>query len=191
METTSLVSGAWTPIDVVGGGQEYQTWMSYKSVSEMANANYYRLKRYSRSNPQDADDDGIDDLTELEYACLSPVDASDALSDYDGDGLDNSTELGLNTDPSDIDSDDDGRDDYYEVTAGTDPGDVMPATGLNMNWAYFCSPDYDFMQERTPAKWMPYRFFNADYSIPPDCLKRGCPVASQKGLEPRKGNHSY
>ena len=50
---------------------------------------------------------------------------ADPSADSDGDGLDQTTEFNLNTDPNDTDSDDDGLSDGAEVTAhNTDPLDA-------------------------------------------------------------------
>ncbi len=99
------------------------------------------------SNPllSDTDGDGLSDRIEVEHG-LSPNDADDVLTDYDGDGLtlhdevlthhtdptcwdtdgdglSDGEEITLRTNPLDWDSDDDGLPDGLEVQIGTDPND--------------------------------------------------------------------
>ena len=64
---------------------------------------------------KDTDNDGLSD-TEEEELGTDPED-----SDTDGDGLEDKKELELGTDPNDIDTDGDGVSDGDEVKNGTDP----------------------------------------------------------------------
>ena len=69
----------------------------------------------------DTDSDGLKDLIELQNG-LNPNDASDATSDFDEDGLDNATEIGLGTRYTLADTDGDSLSDGDEVnTHGTNP----------------------------------------------------------------------
>ena len=74
----------------------------------------------------DDDDDGLSDLYESAYACLVAV-VPDAGADPDQDGLSNTEESILGSDPCELDSDDDGLPDGVEVFGlgafGTDPLD--------------------------------------------------------------------
>ncbi|HUT53347.1 MAG TPA: FG-GAP-like repeat-containing protein, partial [bacterium] len=73
-------------------------------------------------NP-DTDGDGLGDGWEYEHAAcgLNPL-AGDSMSDPDGDGLTNTQELALDTDPCLVDTDDDGLHDGYEINVSlTDP----------------------------------------------------------------------
>ncbi len=62
----------------------------------------------------DTDADGIDDASEAAHSCLDLYTA-DATDDADSDGLDNLTEVLDNTDPCSADTDDDGLLDPFEV----------------------------------------------------------------------------
>ncbi len=72
--------------------------------------------------PGDSDCDGLPDAWEIAHG-FSPLDASDALADADGDGLTNLAEMRNGTDPRNADSDGDGATDGEEVAAGDDPLD--------------------------------------------------------------------
>ena len=75
----------------------------------------------------DFDDGGVNDYDELLVNGTDPTDASDDFGgtpadDLDADGLTDSDEAGLGTDPANPDTDGDGLDDGLEVlTLGTDP----------------------------------------------------------------------
>ncbi|MBX3746912.1 MAG: hypothetical protein KF833_16500 [Verrucomicrobiae bacterium] len=61
---------------------------------------FFRVRRVPLSTPLDLDDDGIDDVFELRHpAALNPLDPSDALEDFDGDGASNLAEYRAGTDP--------------------------------------------------------------------------------------------
>jgi hypothetical protein len=68
------------------------------------------------TDPLDFDEDGVPDY-------LDPADGGGAEGDPDGDGLSNTREDEIGTDPRDPDSDDDGVNDGDEDAAGTDPLD--------------------------------------------------------------------
>jgi hypothetical protein len=70
----------------------------------------------------DADCDGLPDAWEIANG-LDPNDPSDALADADRDGLNNSEEYALRTNPRSVDSDGDGYSDAAELAAGFDPND--------------------------------------------------------------------
>ena len=69
----------------------------------------------------DTDGDGLSDKTELDHG-LDPLNATDALTDFDGDGLTLRDEvLTHGTDPACSDTDADGLSDGGEIALGTDP----------------------------------------------------------------------
>lgn len=62
---------------------------------------FYIVEKVSVDNPLDMDEDGIDDVFELQYPeFLNPFDASDAGVDFDQDGASNLKEYQDGTDPS-------------------------------------------------------------------------------------------
>lgn len=72
------------------------------------------------SGPVDSDSDGLDDAWETDnFGDL----ASDGAGDPDADGLNNTREQELETDPNDADTDGDGASDGLEDQEGTDPLD--------------------------------------------------------------------
>ncbi len=71
----------------------------------------------------DADQDGLPDNYEEQYAFLNPHDASDAGFDQDGDGVTNLQEYQSGGDPTKEDSDRDGLSDKYEFDNNLDPTD--------------------------------------------------------------------
>lgn len=70
----------------------------------------------------DSDCDGLPDDWEIAHA-MNPNWAGDSLLDYDGDGLSNTEEYALGTDPRNRDTDGDGFSDGDEVLAHRDPLD--------------------------------------------------------------------
>ncbi|MBM4391461.1 MAG: putative metal-binding motif-containing protein [Deltaproteobacteria bacterium] len=78
------------------------------------------------TNPNNADTDGggVSDGAEVKVDGTNPLDPGDDVpTDTDGDGLTDSEETVLGTDPNDTDTDDDGISDGQEVDDGTDPLD--------------------------------------------------------------------
>ena len=69
--------------------------------------------------PRDFDNDGIEDVLELEVG-LKPTDDEDAAADDDEDGLTNAEEVAVGLDHTDADSDDDGIIDGDEAGWGID-----------------------------------------------------------------------
>ncbi len=74
------------------------------------------------TGPLDSDGDGMADDWEQTFG-FNPNDPGDAPQDADGDGLTNLSEFQRQTDPRDDDSDDDGVRDGLEVQTGSDPLD--------------------------------------------------------------------
>jgi len=72
----------------------------------------------------DSDGDGLPDAWEVSHN-LSAYDSSDAIEDADSDGLNNTYEFQLGTNPEVDDTDGDGYNDGKEVDKGTDPVDPL------------------------------------------------------------------
>ena len=76
----------------------------------------------------DTDADGMPDGFESQYG-FDPTDPSDAVLDFDGDGVSNVDEYLAGTNPISADSDGDGIPDEYERNNGLDPFDASDAYG--------------------------------------------------------------
>jgi len=100
-----------------------QTWTdTTESLPSMRG--YYRLLRIPRSVPRDYDGDGMDDVYELEWMFLDPLEISDAFEDQDEDTVSNLAEYLGGSRPDNPDSDEDGiRDDVdpRPITANAAP----------------------------------------------------------------------
>ncbi len=70
--------------------------------------------------PTDTDSDGMSDDWEQQYG-LNETDPSDASDDNDNDGINNSVEYEINSDPTDPDTDNDGMPDGWEYDNGLYP----------------------------------------------------------------------
>jgi sugar lactone lactonase YvrE len=82
----------------------------------------------------DQDCDGLSDFWELAYG-MDPADPRNALTDVDGDGLNETEEYAARTDPRRADTDGDGYGDSAEVLAGydpVDPEDHLPVLALDV-----------------------------------------------------------
>src|SRR5262249_35470201 len=67
---------------------------------------FYRVKVARLDQPGDTDQDGIDDVYELQHpAFLNPLDPADAGLDFDGDGLSNLYEYLHGANPADVPAD--------------------------------------------------------------------------------------
>lgn len=121
VSTAVDIAGPWTVVAVIPDTQGNISWSDSVRMSEGKGAAFYRVSRVPRGRPLDADKDGMDDLHELKWTFLNPVDPSDAQADFDQDGLLNIGEFRLGTDPTAKDSDLDWVFDGYEVSTGTDP----------------------------------------------------------------------
>jgi hypothetical protein len=120
--TQTSLGGAGTSLDLVIKPVQYNptthqtriwTRLAFKIIYEVDPEALYL----------DADEDGLPDYWETGYG-LDPVDGTGdqgGSGDPDQDGLDNTTELELGTDPLHHDTDRDGVTDGEEVEAGTDP----------------------------------------------------------------------
>ncbi len=96
----------------------------------------------SEAVKEDNDDDGMADWFELVYGFESS-NPDDAFGDADEDGLNNLTESQIGTNPRNADTDGDGMTDGYEVDNGLNPlasnllGDVITAlkilSGMNVS----------------------------------------------------------
>lgn len=91
----------------------------------------------------DDDNDGLADSIELQYG-LNPLDSSDALADFDHDGLTNTQEIALGTDLKNEDSDSDGMPDKWELDNQLQPLNEADAPVDLVNPDYtLADPDND------------------------------------------------
>ncbi|MCG8612535.1 MAG: hypothetical protein MI864_18645 [Pseudomonadales bacterium] len=74
----------------------------------------------------DTDLDTMPDVWEVDFG-LNPNNASDAVSDFDSDGIGNAGEYEYGTDPTSVDSDDDMLPELWEVNNGYNPTDSSDA----------------------------------------------------------------
>ncbi len=65
---------------------------------------FYYVQRVAITNALDTDQDGIDDVYELNRSFLDPLDQIDGTQDLDGDGFINVQEYQRGTDPTNIQS---------------------------------------------------------------------------------------
>ncbi|MBS3141837.1 hypothetical protein J4464_00435 [Candidatus Woesearchaeota archaeon] len=144
-------------------------------------------------NP-DSDNDGMDDSCEIANG-FNPEDASDASGDVDDDGLTNSEECQLGTNPRKADTDGDGYNDGAESDAGTDPLDpddhpqnlwwlwllIVLVILLLAGGGYYA---YEQYANRRPEPRMPPQRFMPPRTLPP--LSRPPPRAE----EPHKASVS-
>lgn len=110
IEFTLSYSGAGLLFLETGREQDGSTWYSKIELPVIAGTDDV--------NTNDADEDGLpDDWEEAHFGGLN----EDGSGDPDDDGLNNTEEESLGTDPTDDDTDGDGVTDGDEVANGTDP----------------------------------------------------------------------
>lgn len=113
-------------------GEEGQT---HFMDSNLPPQKFYMVQAFDRSNPEDWDQDGMDDVYEGLYAELNPFDAADADGDLDNDGLKNLEEMTAGTNPLSGDTDGDGFGDGDEITYNSDP--LLPSSlPADPDWRY-------------------------------------------------------
>jgi hypothetical protein len=112
--------------------------LAWLKVGPFATSGEYKIKVFVASNGPsveftvtvgtDTDQDGCEDAWETANG-FSPTDPWDGPGDFDGDGLSNTEEAALGSDPNLEDSDEDGFLDGDEASAGSDPGDASDYPG--------------------------------------------------------------
>jgi hypothetical protein len=69
--TANEISGEWRLTAMILGADGQQTWSD--DLAGLVGARYYRLVARSRTEPADADNDGLDDIFELTHAGMNPL----------------------------------------------------------------------------------------------------------------------
>jgi len=96
-----------------------EPWGIYSNVSLLVTNNRTGIN-IALTEDNDEDDDGLPDWWELQY--FGNIWTQNGTDDNDGDGLSNSTELSLGTNPANPDTDNDRLTDYDEIYIyGTSP----------------------------------------------------------------------
>lgn len=95
--SAGTMTGAWTIIDMQLGTEGAQSFTDDGALTAGV-FRVYRIQEVGLTNALDADEDGIDDLYEINDSMLDGLDPADAGLDYDQDGYDNLTEYGVGTD---------------------------------------------------------------------------------------------
>ena len=122
--TTESLDNPWNVSGMKLGTPGPASWTDPGALRS-CDRRFYRLLQIPRAQPRDEDEDGMNDVYELEHAEHDPLDAADAAEDPDSDGLENLPECAWTTDPANPDSDGDQVSDGREVNErGTDPLDA-------------------------------------------------------------------
>ncbi|NCC52842.1 MAG: hypothetical protein EOM20_16725, partial [Spartobacteria bacterium] len=116
--------GPWSVIDMGWIEQTSQVWTNLDFLSLPGSRQFYRLRQVALTNALDVDSDGMDDVYEMGWNFLNPLDGGDAQQDYDGDALYNYGEYLYNSSPENPDSDSDWAMDGYEVYMGKHPANA-------------------------------------------------------------------
>lgn len=117
----SLAAGESSVVDVDFSPSATGGFQGVLSVSTTRQTTDIALSGTGVIDPvADSDSDGIPDYWEIEYK-LDPNDPTDAVGDFDEDGLLNIDEYKNGTHPRVADTDKDGLSDGEEVAQGTDP----------------------------------------------------------------------
>ncbi|HAB15818.1 MAG TPA: carboxypeptidase-like regulatory domain-containing protein, partial [Verrucomicrobiota bacterium] len=99
-EELSLIRSPVALVAQAMAGDLTQTELTDDGLPILAVAQFYRVTRILRAAPQDTDEDGMDDVYELERGpLLDPLDAADGVGDPDGDRRLTKDEYLAGTDP--------------------------------------------------------------------------------------------
>ncbi len=129
-KTTITITGAAPSLHAVAGANVLQIERTGGAAGGYQSFDFLRLEA-DVTALRDDDGDDMPRWFEDTYG-FDDQDASDAVLDFDGDGLSNLEEFHAGTNPTDPDSDNDGISDHAETLAGTDPlnpdtdGDGVP-----------------------------------------------------------------
>ncbi len=100
--------------DGASAGEEHQWWLQFTHIAGFCEAGSPTNRISPDPTKADTDGDGIPDGWEI-FNALNPTVAGDALTDLDGDGINNLQEYQNGSDPRNTDSDGDGVLDGAEV----------------------------------------------------------------------------
>ncbi len=115
------LTSQWSVVGMGFNVDAPMVWTNDTFMTSPETHRFYRIRQVALTNPLDVDSDGMDDLYEMTWDFLDPLNVADAQQDYDNDGLYNYGEYVYHSSPIEKDTDKDWAIDGYEVYMGTQP----------------------------------------------------------------------
>ncbi|MDD4734525.1 MAG: hypothetical protein PHP44_00305 [Kiritimatiellae bacterium] len=151
----SLTDPVWSVANMQLGEARRKEW-EQPSPSGETSVCFYKLLQIPQNQPRDADEDGMDDVFELNTPGLNPLEQGDAEMDFDGDGLCNGEEYRHSMNILTADSDNDGIDDGFMMRSGLTVLLRQDGELINPNWLYHGGFEQEPFTEYLPG--LPERF---------------------------------